>query len=65
MPRDSSNDFADAGVRIKVAGPLAQGRVRSRVRGVGVLGPIAMTIRVLPGGIWPRTLSRQSVPRDP
>lgn len=28
--------------------------------GVGVLGPIAMTIRVLPGGIWPRTLPGQT-----
>ena len=28
---------------------------------VVVLIPIAMTIRVLPGGVWPRTLSPQSV----
>ena len=45
---------------VKFAGPLAQGRVGSSVRGVGVLRPIAMTIRVLPGSIWPRTLPGQS-----
>ena len=49
----------------KLAGPLAQGRVGSRVRGVDVLVPIAMTIRVLPGAVWPRTLSGQSEPSHP
>ena len=49
----------------KFAGPLAQGRVGSSVRTACVSVPIAMTIRYLPGGVWPRTLSPQSVSGHP
>ena len=39
---------------------MAQGRVEIQSLGVVFLTPIAMTIRVLPGDVWPQTLSRQS-----
>ena len=44
---------------------MAQRRQKPRVLVLSVLEPIAMAKRILPGGVWPRTWSGQSVPSDP
>ena len=49
--RDLSNFPAQKQIR-RAFGPEACGSLGV---GAGVLIPVAMTIRVLPGGTWPRT----------
>ena len=57
----------DFHANMKFAGPLAQRRVGSSAQPLVLVfySAIAMTIRVLPGGVWPRTLPGQSESSDP